>query len=41
MITGDGTWVHHYDPLTKRQSMEWHYQSFPRKKKIQGEDFCG
>jgi hypothetical protein len=34
IITGDETWVHHYDPLTKCQSMECHHQSSPRKKKF-------
>jgi hypothetical protein len=24
-ITGDESWVHHFDPLTKRLSMEWHH----------------
>jgi hypothetical protein len=41
IITGDETWVHHYDPLTKRQSMKSHHQSSPRKKNFQGVDFCG
>jgi hypothetical protein len=41
IITGDKTCFHYYDLLTKRQSMEWHHQSSPRKKKIQGADFCG
>jgi hypothetical protein len=27
IITGEETSVHHYDPLTKRQSIEWHHQS--------------
>jgi hypothetical protein len=40
-ITGDESGVHHFDPLTKRPSMEWHHQSSPRNKKIQGADFCG
>jgi len=30
IITGDETWVHHYDPENKRQSMEYHHKkSFP------------
>ena len=24
-ITGDETWVHDYEPESKRQSMEWKY----------------
>jgi hypothetical protein len=27
IITGDEAWIHHYDPLAKIQSMEWHKQS--------------
>jgi hypothetical protein len=23
IITGDETWCHHYEPESKRQSMEW------------------
>jgi len=31
IITGDETWVHHYKPECKRQSMEWkHPQSLIR-----------
>jgi hypothetical protein len=40
IITGDETWVHHYDPLTKRQAMEWHAQSATQEK-IHGADYCG
>jgi hypothetical protein len=31
IITDHETRVHHYDPLTKIQSMEWHDQSSPLK----------
>jgi hypothetical protein len=34
IITGDKTWVHHFEPETKRQSMEWHHLQLPRKKKF-------
>ena len=34
IVTGDETWVHHYEPETKRQSMEWHRTTSPRKKKF-------
>ena len=30
IVTGDETWAHHYEPETKRQSMDWHPQS-PRR----------
>lgn len=31
---GGETWVHHCDPESKRQSMQWKYSSFPVKKKF-------
>jgi len=36
IVTSDETWVHHYDPLTNRQSVEWHHHSvlFKRKDKV-------
>jgi hypothetical protein len=34
IITGDITWVHRYDPLTKRQSTEWHRQPCASRKTI-------
>ena len=30
IVTGDETWAHHYEPETKRQSMEWHHPQSPR-----------
>ena len=33
IVTGDKTWFHHFDPETKRQSMEWHHLDSPTKKK--------
>jgi len=29
IITGDETWVHHYDPENKRQSMEYRHKEPP------------
>jgi len=34
IITGDETWCHHYEPESKRQSMEWRHVNFPSKKKF-------
>jgi len=34
IVTGDETWAHHYEPETKRQSMEWHHPQSPRKEKF-------
>jgi len=33
-VTSDKTWVHHYDPESKRQSMEWRDPSSPAQKKF-------
>jgi len=35
IITGDETWVHHYDLENKRQSVEYHHKESPQPKKIQ------
>ena len=37
IITGDETWVHHYEPESKRQSMEWKHPQSPCKKKFKTE----
>jgi hypothetical protein len=34
LVTVDETWLYHYDPETKQQSMEWQHSSSPRPKKI-------
>ena len=34
IITGDETWCHHYEPESKRQSMEWRHANSPSKKKF-------
>jgi histone-lysine N-methyltransferase SETMAR len=34
IITGDETWIHHFEPETKRQSMEWHHPTFLCRKKF-------
>ena len=33
IATGDKSWFQHFDPATKRQSMEWHHLDSPTKKK--------
>ena len=35
IVTGDGSWMRHYDPEMKSQSLEYRYPPFPRKKTIQ------
>jgi len=34
IIAGDETWVHHFAPETKRQTMEWKHPGSPVKKKF-------
>ena len=41
IITGDETWVHHYDPESKRQSMEWKHPQSPCKKKFKTQPSAG
>jgi len=33
IVTGDESWLHHFDPERKWQSMEWHHLDSPTKKK--------
>jgi len=33
-VRGDETWVRHYDPESKRQSMEWRHPSSPAENKF-------
>jgi hypothetical protein len=35
IITGDETWIHHYAPESKHQSLEWKYPTSQDKKKVQ------
>jgi hypothetical protein len=34
IVTGFETWFHHFEPETKRQSIEWHHTTTPQKKKF-------
>jgi len=34
LVTMDETWLYHYDPETKQQSMEWRHSGSPRPKKF-------
>jgi predicted GIY-YIG superfamily endonuclease len=34
IMTVDKTWVHHYEPKSKCQSMEFHHKGSPAKKKL-------
>jgi len=37
----DETWLYHYDPETKQQSMEWRHSGSPRPKKFQLQKSAG
>lgn len=41
IVTGDETWVHHFEPETKRQSMEWRHSHSPQKKKFKSTASAG
>ena len=41
VITGDETWCHHYEPESKRQSMEWHHSNSPARKKFKTQASAG
>ena len=37
----DETWLYHYDPETKQQSMEWRHSGSPRPKKFRVQNPAG
>jgi len=37
----DETWLYHYDPETKQQSMEWQHCRSPRSKKFRVQKYAG
>jgi histone-lysine N-methyltransferase SETMAR len=41
IVTGDETWLHHFEPETKRQSMEWHPANSPKEKKFKSVPSAG
>jgi len=41
LVTMDETWLYHYDPETKQQSMEWRYSGSPCPKKFQVQKSAG
>jgi len=41
IITGDETWVHHYEPECKRQIMEWKHPQSPIRKKFKSQPSAG
>jgi len=41
LVTMEETWLYHYDPETKQQSMEWWYSGSPRPKKFRVQKSAG
>ena len=41
IVTGDETWVHHYESESKRSSMEWRHPTSPRVKKFKSQRSAG
>ena len=41
IVTGDETWVHHFAPESKRQSMEWKHPGSPVTKKFKSQPSVG
>lgn len=41
LVTQDETWVHHYTPELKRQSMEWHHKGSPPPRKFKAVPSAG
>jgi len=40
-VTKDETWLYHYNPETKQQSMEWRHSGSPRSKKFRFKKYAG
>ena len=40
-VTGDETWVNHFEPESKRALMEWCHPTSPRSKKFKSQQFAG
>jgi len=41
LVTMDETWLYHYDPETKQQSMEWRHSGSPHPKKFRVQKSAG
>lgn len=41
IVTGDETWVHHWDPETKQESMQWKHKTSPPPKKFRTQPSAG
>lgn len=41
LVTGDETWIHHWDPETKLESMQWKHPGSPPPKKFRTQPSAG
>ena len=41
IVTGDETWIHHYDPESKQQSMQWKHATSPSPRKFKMQASAG
>lgn len=41
IVTGDETWVHHFEPESKQESMQWHKKGTPPPKKFKVSESAG
>ena len=41
IVTGDETWVHHFEPESKRASIKWRHPTSPRSKKFKSQQSAG
>ena len=41
LVTGDETWIHHWDPQTKQESMQWKHSDSPPPKKFRTQASAG
>lgn len=41
IVTGDETWIHHYDPDTKQESMQWKHATSPSPRKFKVQPSAG
>ena len=41
IVSGGETWIHHYEPESKRQSMRWKHPSSPAAKKFKTQPSAG
>ena len=41
LITADETWIHHYDPESKQESMQWKHKESPEPKKFKTQPSAG